>query len=203
MPWTPEELFCEIYPEIESFDYSWSIVSDPKKAESVESSLQELVSGRSNLGMDTIATHIEYEKMQSSIILGSLQALSWLIFLFGVVNLINTTLSNQMSRKRENSILRSVGLTGKQLCRMNIIEGMCYAFFAALTVLILGLPLSVAVCAEVSKKSFAGTVVPYQFPFLQMGLFLLVLFGMEVVLSVWMVRRQKKQSLIDQMRAME
>ena len=197
----PEELFRELHPEIESFDYSWSIVSDPKKAKSVESSLQELVSGRSNLGMDTIATHIEYEKMQSSIIFGSLQALSWLIFLFGVVNLINTTLSNQISRKRENSILRSVGLTGKQLCRMSVTEGMCYALFAALTVLILGLPLSMAVCAEVSKKSFAGAVVPYQFPSLQMGLFLLVLFGMEVVLSVWMVRRQKKQSLVEQMRA--
>ena len=197
----PEELFREIYPEIESFDYSWSIVSDPKKAESVESSLHQLVSGRSNLGMDTIATHIEYEKMQSSIIFGSLQALSWLIFLFGVVNLINTTISNQMSRKRENSILRSVGLTGKQLCRMSVTEGMCHALFAALTVLLLGLPLSMAVCAEVSKKSFAGTVVPYQFPFLQMGLFLLVLFGMEAVLSVWMVRRQKKQSLVEQMRA--
>lgn len=199
----PEELFREIHPEIESFDYSWSIVNDPGKAASVESSLQELVSGRSNLGMDTIDAHIEYEKMQSSIIFGSLQALSWLVFLFGVVNLINTTLSNQMSRKKENSILRSIGLTGKQLCRMNIIEGMCYAFFAELTVLILGLPLSVAVCAEVSKKSFAGTVVPYQFPFLQMGLFLLVLFGMEAILSVWMVRRQKKQSLVEQMRAME
>ena len=197
----PEELFREIHPEIESFDYSWSIVSDPKKAESVESSLQVLVSGCSNLGMDTIATHIEYEKMQSSIIFGSLQALSWLIFLFGVVNLINTTLSNQMSRKRENSILRSVGLTGKQLCRMSVTEGMCHALFAALTVLLLGLPLSMAVCAKVSKKSFAGAVVPYQFPFLQMGLFLLVLFGMEVVLSVWMVRRQKKQSLVEQMRA--
>ena len=199
----PEELFHEIHPEIESFDYSWSIVNDPQKAASVESSLQELVSGRSNLGLDTIDAHIEYEKMQSSIIFGSLQALSWLVFLFGVVNLINTTLSNQMSRKKENSILRSIGLTGKQLCRMNIIEGMCYAFFAELTVLILGLPLSVAVCAEVSKKSFAGTVVPYQFPFLQMGLFLLVLFGMEAILSVWMVRRQKKQSLVEQMRAME
>ena len=197
----PEKLFRETHPEIESFDYSWSIVNDPQKAESVESSLQELVSGRSNLGMDTIGTHIEYEKMQSSIIFGSLQALSWLIFLFGVVNLINTTLSNQISRKRENSILRSVGLTGKQLCRMSITEGMCHALFAALTVVILGLPISMAVCAEVSKKSFAGAVVPYQFPFLQMGLFLLVLFGMEVVLSVWMVRRQKKQSLVEQMRA--
>ncbi len=196
----PEELFCEIHPEIESFDYSWSIVNDPIKAESVESRLKELISGRSNLGMDTIATHIEYEKMQSSIIFGSLQALSWMIFLFGVVNLINTTLSNQMSRKRENSILRSVGLTGKQLRLMSVTEGMCHALFAAIAVLILGLPLSMAVCAEVSKKSFAGAVVPYQFPFLQMGLFLLVLFGMEVVLSVWMVRRQKKQSLVEQMR---
>ena len=197
----PEELFHEMHPEIERFDYSWSIVNDPQKTESVESSLKEMVSGRSNLGMDTIATHIEYEKMQNSIIFGSLQALSWLIFLFGVVNLINTTLSNQISRKRENSILRSVGLTGKQLCRMSVTEGMCYALFAALTVLILGLPVSMAVCAEVSKKSFAGAVVPYQFPFLQMGMFLLVLFGMEIVLSVWMVRRQKKQSLVEQMRA--
>ena len=197
----PEELFHEIHPEIGSFDYSWSIVNDPGKAEFVESRLKELVSGRSNLGMDTIDAHIEYEKMQSSIIFGSLQALSWLIFLFGVVNLINTTLSNQISRKRENSILRSVGLTGKQLCRMSVTEGMCHALFAALTVLLLGLPISMAVCGSVSKKSFAGAVVPYQFPFLQMGLFLLVLFGMEVVLSVWMVRRQKKQSLVEQMRA--
>ncbi len=197
----PEELFYELYPKIESFDYSWSIVSDPKKAESVESGLQEVVSGCSNLGLDTIATHIKYEKMQSRIVFGSLQALSWLIFLFGVVNLINTTLSNQVSRKRENSILCSVGLTGNQLCQMSVIEGMCYALFAALTVLILGLPLSMAICVEVSKKSFAGVVVPYQFPFLEMGLFLLVLFGIEGILSVWMVRRQKKQSLVEQIRA--
>ncbi|RKI44038.1 ABC transporter permease [bacterium D16-51] len=196
----PEELFREIHPEIESFDYSWSIVSGQKKAESVESRLKELVSGRSNLGLDTKSAHIEYEKMQNGIIFGSLQVLSWLIFLFGVVNLINTTLSNQMSRKWENSVLRSVGLTGKQMCWMSVIEGMCYAFFAAFTVLILGLPFSVAVCAQVSKKSFAGVVVPYQFPFMEMGLFLLVLFGMEIVLSVSVVRRQKKKSLVEQIR---
>ena len=31
----------------------------------------------------------------------------------------------------------------------------------------------------------------------------LVLFRMELILSVWTIRRQKKQSLIEQMRAME
>ena len=104
---------------------------------------------------------------------------------------------------RQDMLLKPAVYPWSVLWRQLPSSCMCYAFFAALTVLILGLPLSVAVCAEVSKKSFAGTVVPYQFPFLQMGLFLLVLFGMEAILSVWMVRRQKKQSLIDQMRAME
>ena len=199
----PEELFRELHPEIENFDYSWSIVSDPKKAERVEAGLQEILSGHSNLGLDTIGVHIEYEKMQSGLIFGGLRALSWLIFLFGVVNLINTTLSNQMSRKRENSILRSVGLTGKQLCRMNICEGLCYAAFAALAVLLIGLPIAVVVCREVSRRSFAGEIVPYQFPILEMGLFLLVLFGLEFLLSAWTVSRQNKQSLVEQMRAVE
>ena len=199
----PEELFRELHPEIENFDYSWSIVSDPKKAERVEAGLQEILSSRSNLGLDTIGVHIEYEKMQSGLIFGGLRALSWLIFLFGVVNLINTTLSNQMSRKRENSILSSVGLTGKQLCRMNICEGLCYAAFAALAVLLIGLPIAVVVCREVSRQSFAGEIVPYQFPILEMGLFLLVLFGLEFLLSAWTVSRQRKQSLVEQMRAVE
>ena len=33
--------------------------------------------------------------------------------------------------------------------------------------------------------------MPYSFPFLQMGLFVLVLFGLEVILSFWTMRRQK------------
>ena len=197
----PEGLFLELHPEIENFDYSWSIASDPQKAESVESSLREMVSGRSNLGLDAIATHIEYEKLQNSIVFGSMRAISWLVFLFGVVNLINTTLSNQMSRKRENSIMRSVGMTLRQLCKMNIIEGMCYVCVTALAVTVVGLPVSVAICAEISKRSFAGRVVPYRFPFLEMGLFLLVLSGMEVILSVWMICRQRKQSVTEQMRS--
>ena len=199
----PEELFRELHPEIENFDYSWSIVSDPKKAERVEAGLQEILSSRSNLGLDTIGTRIAYEKMQSGLIFGSMKALSWLIFLFGVVNLINTTLSNQMSRRRENSILRSIGLTSRQLCQMNICEGLCYAVFAALAVLLIGLPISVVVCREVGRQSFAGEIVPYQFPILEMGLFLLVLFGLEFLLSAWTAGRQKKWSLVEQMREME
>ena len=199
----PKDLFCELHPEITTFDYSWSIVSDPKKADYVETELKNIVAEHSNLALDEIDTAIEEEKSQNSAVFGSMQVLSWLVFLFGVINLINTTLSNQMSRKQENSVLRSIGLTQKQLCKMNICEGLCYAFFATLAILIVGFPISIVASREISIATLHGKVIPYQFPVLEMGLFILVLFGMELILSVWTVNRQKKQSLIEQMRAME
>ncbi len=107
----PKDLFCELHPEITTFDYSWSIVSDPKKDETVKAELKNIVAEHSNLALDEIDTAIAAEKSQNSVAFGSMQVLSWLVFLFGVINLINTTLSNQMSRKQENSVLRSIGLT--------------------------------------------------------------------------------------------
>ena len=199
----PKDLFYELYPEITTFDYSWSIVSNPKKAETVKAELKNIVAEHSNLALDEIDTAIAAEKSQNSAAFGSMQVLSWLVFLFGVINLINTTLSNQMSRKQENSVLRSIGLTQKQLCKMNICEGLCYAFFATLAILIVGFPISIVASREISIATFGGNVVPYKFPVLEMGLFILVLFGMDLILSVWTIRRQKKQSLIEQMRAME
>lgn len=52
-------------------------------------------------------------------------------------------------------------------------------------------------------RGFCRKCSALQIPGLEMGLFILVLFGMELILSVWTIRRQKKQSLIEQMRAME
>ena len=199
----PKDLFYELYPEITTFDYSWSIVSNPKKAETVKAELKNIVAEHSNLALDEIDTAIAAEKSQNSAAFGSMQVLSWLVFLFGVINLINTTLSNQIARKQENSVLRSIGLTQKQLCKMNICEGLCYAFFATLAILIVGFPISIVASREISIATFGGNVVPYKFPVLEMGLFILVLFGMELILSVWTIRRQKKQSLIEQMRTME
>ena len=60
-----------------------------------------------------------------------------------------------------------------------------------------------ALARKFSEMTFDGVIMPYSFPFLQMGLFVLVLFGLEVILSFWTMRRQKNQSLVEEMRAME
>ena len=201
MVFAPESLFQELLPEIENFSYSWSIVSDSGQSQSVEEGLQNIVSIHSDLAINSFADTVENDT--NSKFYMAMKIVSWLIFLFGVVNLINTTLANQLSRKRENSILRSIGLTQKQLYKMIVCEEIYYALFAITATLIIGLPVAIFSCREISKISYAGEIIAYQFPLFEMGLFLLVLFGLEFILSLWTIRRQKKQSLIEQMRTME
>ena len=49
-----KELFQEAMPMIDCFDYSWSIVSDPQKAEQIENSLSAIISSNPDLALDTI-----------------------------------------------------------------------------------------------------------------------------------------------------
>lgn len=73
-----------MHPEITSFDYSWSIVSDPKKADHVESELKNIVASHSNIALDEINTVIGFKKKSNFLVFGSMKIFSWLVFLFGV-----------------------------------------------------------------------------------------------------------------------
>lgn len=202
MMFLPEELFQELIPDVTNFDYSWDIVCDSDKSEKVGKALENLVVSHTDTGLDTFEDKVDsYGYM--NVAYGIMQVISWFIFLFGVINLINTTLSNQYSRRQENSVLRSVGLAPKQLTQMAVWEGMGYVVSSILLMLAIGLPITLLVWRKFSISAYAGRILPYEFPWLQMGVYVVVLVTVEFILSVWTIRRQKKQSLIEQMRAIE
>ena len=202
MMFLPEKLFQELIPDVTNFDYSWDIVCDSDKSEKVGKALENLVVSHTDTGLDTFEDRVDSFGYMN-VVYGIMQVISWFIFLFGVINLINTTLSNQYSRRQENSVLRSVGLAPKQLAQMAVWEGMGYVVSSILLMLAIGLPITLLVWRKFSISAYAGRILPYEFPWLQMGVYVVVLVTVEFILSVWTIRRQKKQSLIEQMRAME
>jgi len=52
---------------------------------------------------------------------------AFIVGLVGILNFLNTILTGIMARKREFAVLQSVGMTGRQLNRMLITEGMVFA----------------------------------------------------------------------------
>lgn len=195
--YAPAGLFQQLLPGAGSLDYAWSVVSDPDQDQAVAAGLEALVACHPEVGLDTYASRVEAFRQSNTMIYDALEVVSWLILLFGVVNLVNTTLSNQLTRRREQAMLRTLGMTRRQLGTMIAWEGLCYALTAAGATLAIGLPVAVGVCRTVSSLSYGGTIVPYQFPLPEMALFLGVLFGLELLLSGWSIRREEKDGLLE------
>lgn len=193
-----EEAFKELLPGINNFDFTWGINIEPKKQSSVDDNLRNAISQNEDIAIESFSERVNgYEK--DNTIYFILQIISILIFLFGVINLINTTLSNQLFRRREYSILRSIGLTEKQLYKVIICEGMCYSISSICMTLLIGTPIAMLIWHQMSMGCY-GKVVEYSFPFFYMSIYVLVLLLIQVILSIYQIREQKKKSIIDQLR---
>ena len=66
-------------------------------------------------------------------------ALSLIIGLVGVLNFINAVLTGILTRRRELAVLQSIGMTGGQLKKMLIFEGLYYTLLSLAAALVLAL----------------------------------------------------------------
>ena len=68
-----------------------------------------------------------------------------------------------------------------------------------MTTLVIGIPISIVVSKKIGYITF-GREVSYHFPFMYMTGYMVVLCSVVIVLSIWTVKKQQKQSIIDQLR---
>ncbi len=198
-----QELAQQLFTNTENFAYSWEIITDKTYNDEIESAIQQKITSKGKgLSICSYNDVVEYMESSMNLLFGSLQMLSLLILLFGIINLINMTLSNHQARKQEISTLRSVGLSLKQLYRSLITEGLLYVLVSFGIVLLVGIPIAIPVSKAVGIL-FGMPNLSYQFPTMQIGGYLLILILLQLILSVWEIRDLKKRSLTEQMRAME
>ncbi len=79
--------------------------------------------------------------------------LSFITGLVGVLNFLNAVLTGILTRRREFAVLQSIGMTGRQLKKMLVYEGLFYALGAAVIALGLDILLS-PVMANVFESMF-------------------------------------------------
>ena len=188
-----QELAQQLFPNTENFAYSWEIITDKTYNDEIESAIQQKITSKEKgLSICSYNDVVEYMESSMNLLFGSLQMLSLLILLFGIINLINMTLSNHQARKQEISTLRSVGLSLKQLYRSLITEGLLYVLVSFGIVLLVGIPIAIPVSKAVGIL-FGMPNLSYQFPTMQIGGYLLILILLQLILSVWEIRDLKSK----------
>ena len=126
--------------------------------------------------------------------------LSLVIGLIGILNFINSVLTNVVTRRKEFAMMEAIGMTKKQLLRMLILEGLYYAGITILAVLVFGSLFSLTVVRVLSGGIW---FMKYRFviwPMLGACPFL-ILFG--IVVPYLAYAPQRKNSLVEEIRKNE
>ncbi len=155
---------------------------------------------------NTINPQYDYESKESYrgqfetfrkmfLLLGS--ALSFIVGLIGILNFFNAILTGIITRRRELAVLQSVGMSGKQLKKMLIFEGMCYVISSLILVTILTV-LTAPLISNIFGKMF--WFFSYHFTILPILIVAPIFILLGVVLPLAVYRNVVKKSIVERIR---
>lgn len=193
------ETFQEITGKSDVMLYAFDV------AEGTESDMEEFLHHYT----ETINTRYSYEsKLQyinefnsfrsMFLIVGGL--LSFIVGLVGILNFVNAVLTGIISRKREFAMLQSIGMTGKQLKSMLVVEGLLYALSSVLFAFVFSLSIGPLAASVFEKMFWFFTERPTFIPIIIVApIFALV--GCLAPLLVY--RSMSKQTIVERLRESE
>ena len=126
--------------------------------------------------------------------------ISILLILFSIFNLINTVISGFATRKREFSVLESLGMEQRQLRKMLFCESIIQMLPSLILTFSVG---TLAGFALIQFLRHSATYLQYTFPIMAEIFYLLALLGLPLILTAGCLRTQEKIPLVERIRYVE
>ena len=177
-----------------------SVMTETDKSDTIEAALYQLIDGNSDFVLDTLEESVAYYNTNQHTVFGAMLIVAIVVVCFSLINLVNTTITNFLSRKQEIGMLQAIGLSKKQLIKMLRYEVLLYSLFATLVTLFLGTGLGF-ICVQAAKS--ANPYFFYSFPWPVILLYLAILLIVQMILISYTTGSLKKHSLVEQIRVTE
>lgn len=184
---------------LENLTYQFVIDTDDTEWETVKGKVQNLFINAESVYITTLNDWAETFQDKLAEYRTPVYLFVLFIGVFGVINLLNTLVTNVLTRKRELGILQAVGVSGKQLSKMLLVEGFLYTLGVIIISVTLGTLTGYLMCQVFSSMSVFGKV-EYHFPLFEMLAYFLLMLVIQMFFSTQTIRQIKKQSLIEQIR---
>ena len=165
--------------------------------EQTEEAIRSLTDDDPDLSLATLREQILDDSANVKRIKMQIYGIAAFVTLFGILNLINMMIGNIATRKRELSVLESIGMEVKQIRNMLFWESVMYVFPAILVTLFAGGAAGYGFVA--AYKRIAG-YMNYRFPLMPCLLYTAVMLLIPQLISSVSLGRQKKQSLVERIR---
>ena len=168
----------------------------------IEDELHSLIASSDHLRLKTLKDMtMKYKSVFSTISLAA-YALLAVIIMFSIINLVNTSMTNIISRRKEMGLFRAIGLDSRQLYRMIGFENGFQTLGSFAASIVGGLIIGKAICSAIGNAP-GFSFVEYTFPAVSVVFYFLLVFALQFVLTKWAGLYCRRNSVVEQLRVTE
>lgn len=124
--------------------------------------------------------------------------LSIVLALIGILNFLNTTVTGIYSRKKELAMLQSIGMTGRQLKKMLLLEGIYHVGFSTVFMAVIG-----NLIAYFAIAGDVGGYTTYHFSIIPILVSVLFLGAAAIIIPMLSYRNLNRASIVERLREAE
>lgn len=178
--------------------YQYVICVEDSLEQQAENEIDQIVSDNPRLSIDSLSAAIAQNE---NFLQGTQLALAIAIVLIGcfsVMNLLNTILTGIIVRRKEFSLMRSVGMSQKQLSVMVHKEGLIVVGIGLILSVIIGGGIGYVLCSFL--KNNLMNYLNYQFPLGITILYCVIVILCSVLITTGALKQQNKLSMMEALR---
>lgn len=195
----PQEVLQSIVPF--NLDKDFIVSTEPSMEFAVEQPLRALVDSNPNLALSTLQEQREQDAGSIATLSATALGLALFIIAFSMINLVNTLITNILSKKQELAMLESIGMSRRQIRQMVLGEGMLLAAGNLLITLTLGTAAGYMICWAFGKLGVHYMI--YQFPVFYVLAYAVILLLVPYLISKIALRSFEKETLVERLREAE
>lgn len=177
------------------------VSTEVEKEEYIGEILEGMIAERTEWGLETLAERkILYEQSRNQIF-GTISGLAIFIMMFSILSMMNTLITNIVTRKQELAVLESIGMNKEQVCKMLFGESLLFVLVT------IGITMSIGTCCGYLLSqvlyNMGAFYMAFRFPVILTFAYVSVLVVVPLIIVLVSMHNFSKETLVVRLRGIE
>lgn len=177
------------------------ISTDESKTEQVGAELEQIVAERPELSLETLAESTEIHNAEADRVFGAISGLAIFIMMFSILSMMNTLITNIVTRKQELAMLESIGMSKSQIRKMLLGESLLLVIATVGVTLTIGTLCGYFLCNMLYNNGMY--YMSFKFPTVFTVAYVVVLTLVPLVITIASMKSFSKEALVERLRGMD
>ena len=196
----PEQAVLSFVP-YDNLNAHLLISADPEKETAVGEAINEIVAEHPELSLESYADReIAYSQTANSVF-GTISGLAIFIMMFSILSMMNTLITNIVTRKQELAMLESIGMSKGQIRKMLLGESLILVFAAVGVTMTIGTLLGYVLTHLLNNGG--AFYITFQFPIVFAIAYATVLIAVPLIITLVSMKSFSKEALVERLRGAE